>query len=291
MFETQWRKLLRRIPMNHPTTKRQRTTRRLGALLAPPAEVVEVLESRLLPSADFLAFAVQPSNAIAGHGLSLTVDVMTTVRERARPVIDTTYNGIATGVPTGPQAGFDFPFNFAVVPEQNMPISNWSVFIIHGVGKMPPDFLALDTAGTYTITLTAPPVPDSGIPGVPGSVTSNPFTISPFTNTDHIVFLNVPSLVDANVPFNVTVAVEDQFGNIDTSVSNAPVILGATGGNVYMTQLSAGQATFTGVTLPAAPPNPVLFSQDFLGVIGFGGPTGFVFGSAFVTVVSPNSGG
>jgi hypothetical protein len=149
--------------------------------------------------------------------------------------------------------------------------------------------LALDVPGTYTLTVTSPAGPQN--PGVAGNAVSNPFTISVDTASDHLVFVDLPSTVLAGDPFSVTVAVEDQFGNIDKSISNAPVYLGTTGGNTYMTQLSAGQATFTGVTLPASPPNLDPFQQDFLGALGFGGPNGFVFGSTFITVVSPNSGG
>jgi hypothetical protein len=70
-----------------------------------------------------------------------------------------------------------------------------------------------------------------------------------------------------------------------------PTYLVVSGGNIYMSDLSAGQAKFTGVTLPAAPPNLDPFQQDFLFVGVLGGPNGFVFGSATATVVSPNSGG
>lgn len=48
------RQWIGRIPRNHATSTRRGRTRRQGAILAPPAEVLEVLENRLLLSADFL---------------------------------------------------------------------------------------------------------------------------------------------------------------------------------------------------------------------------------------------
>jgi hypothetical protein len=268
--------------MNHPTSVRHRTNRRRQAPIKPAADVLEVLESRvLLTPTPFLAFAVQPSNAIAGHGLSFTVDVMTTVRNRPRPVIDTAYTGGFTGVPNGPQPGFDVAFNFEEVEEQNLPINSWGVLINHGVGKVLANFLALDTAGTYTMTITAFALPGTSIPGVPGSVTSNPFTISPFTSTDHLVFVN-PLIATAGIPTSVTVAVEDQFGNIDTKVSNVPVDLFIPV-SISTAVLTNGEATFNNVVF-AAPGQDVLLAFDF-------GPTWFPIADGVVTVLPPPTGG
>jgi hypothetical protein len=297
------RQWLGRIPRNHATSARRRRTRRQAAILAPPADVLEVLENRLLLSADFLRFAVQPSNGIAGHAFkSFTVDVMHTVRFKGAPitVVDRSYDGWFTVTANGPGV-----LVASTVPPApgNIPPGTPLTFdftTIHkGVGTYLASFdiLALDVAGTYTLTVTSPAGTGPGYPtvpvnpGVPGNAVSNPFNISVDTASDHLVFVNLPSTVLAGDPFSATVAVEDQFGNIDKTISNVPVYLGTTGGNTYMTQLSAGQATFTGVTLPAAPPNLDPFSQEFMGALGFGGPNGFVFGSTFITVVSPNSGG
>jgi hypothetical protein len=291
------RQWLGRIPRNHATSARRRRTRRQGAILAPPAEVVEVLEDRLLLSADFLRFAVQPSNGIAGHPLSsFTVDVMHTVQFKGAPitVIDTSYSGAYDPVANGPGV-----LVTPTVPPHpgepgGLPLTTFVVFINKGVGRNLAafDLAALDVAGTYTLTVTAPAF--QGNPGVPGSAVSKPFTISADKASDHLVFVNLPSTVLAGESFSVSVAVEDQFDNIDKTISNVPANLLVFGGNfanVYVTDLSAGQATFTDLTLPAAPPNLDPFSQDFLVGYAFGGPNGFVLGSASVTVVSPNSGG
>ena len=154
------------------------------------------------------------------------------------------------------------------------------------------NFVSLDVAGTYTMTVTSPPFP--GNPGVAGRVVSSSFTISPDTASDHLVFLGGPYLVGAGIPFNVPVAVEDQFGNIDTSISKSTAyldVLSNSGlGATYMAEFSAGQATFTDVTLPATPPSTNPFSQDTLLGIAFAGPSGFLVGSMSAVVVSPTTG-
>jgi hypothetical protein len=277
MLNNQWKQWLRRISMNHPTSARRRMSRRRPVLFDAPAEVLE--SRQLLSGTPFLAFAVQPSNAIAGHGLSFTVDVMIDVKNRFGTFaeIDTAYNGGFTGVPNGPQGQYDGPYNDIFTDEQNLPIS-FGILISRGVGKVPSNTLALDTAGTYTVTVTAPVIPNLGAPGVPGSATSNPFTISPFTSTDHLVFLNVngSDVIFVGVPFSVTVAVEDQYGNIDTSISNVPVTLQAVPGTTSTATLNDGEATFNGVFVAGA-------GQDVLLANAVGGPNGYLFGFDVVT--------
>src|SRR5579863_6460868 len=98
LLNNRLRQWLRHIPITHGTSARRSTTRRRMAMIGPPAEVLEVLESRqLLTPTPFLAFTVQPSNGIAGHPLSsFTVDVMHTVQFRGvtLDVIDTSYSGL-----------------------------------------------------------------------------------------------------------------------------------------------------------------------------------------------------
>jgi hypothetical protein len=244
-----------------------------------PAEFLETRQ--LLSGTPFLAFGVQPSNAIAGHSLSFTVDVMIPVKNRPgiHSQIDTAFNGIFTGVPKGPQSQFDGPFNDPFPGQANVPINYWFVYINHGVGKLPANFLALDMAGTYTVTITAPAFPPQGLPGVPGSVTSNPFAISPFTATDRLVFLKVNNSqqIFEGPPFSVTLAVEDQYGNIDKSISNVPITLQAFPGTSSTATLNAGVATFNDVTV--AVPQDLLFAETF------GGPNGPLFWGDLVSAI------
>jgi hypothetical protein len=284
MQNTQWLQWLNRLSINRPTKARRRTTRRRPMMFDAPAEVLETRQ--LLSGTPFLAFAVQPGNAIAGHGLMFTVDVMIPVINRPgiHSEIDTAYNGVFTGVPNGPQRRFDGPFNDLFPGLQNVPI-NWGVFINHGVGKVPANFLALDTAGTYTMTITAPAVPGEGFLGVTGSVTSNPFTISPFTATDRLVFLKVNNSqqVFEGLSFSVTLGVEDQYANVDKSISNVRVTLQGFPGNPSTATFNAGEATFNDVVITGA--------QDLLVADAFAGPNGFLFGGDVVTAIPLPIGG
>jgi hypothetical protein len=250
LLNNRLRQWLQHIPMTHGTRARRSTTRRRMAMIGPPAEVVEVLENRLLLSADFLRFAVQPSNGIAGHPLSsFTVDVLHTVRFRGVPldVIDTSYNGLysVTANGSGGLVTPTVPPTAGIVPG-GQPLTFLDVIIHNGVGRNLASFdlAALDVAGTYTLTVTSPA--GEGNPGVPGSAVSSNFTISPDAGSDHLVFLNLSSPF-ALIPTTVTVAVEDQFGNVDTSVSNVPVYLFAVPGNTSTAVLNNGQATFHNV--------------------------------------------
>jgi hypothetical protein len=304
MLKTQWHQWLTRIPMNRPARRQGRTTRRRLDTIQAAAEILEVLENRLLLTPS-LVFALQPGNATAGHGLSaFTVDVVNSgLHRRGTSDIDTSYNGICLLTANGPGV-LDEPADSPVNP--NVPLNIWWVGIFRGVGEYLARFdtAALDVAGTYTLTATSPagiPVPifpggggPTTNPGIAGSANSARFTVSADTASDHLVFLNGPYLIGAGVPFNVPVAVEDQFGNIDTSISKASAYLDVIGsgglGATYLAEFSAGQATFTDVTLPAAPPSTNPFSQDTLLGIGFAGPMGIVFGTTTAVVVSPTTG-
>jgi hypothetical protein len=302
MLKSPWRQWLSYVPMNHPTNARRRQARWRKAVGESAAEVVEVLENRAMLTTS-LVFALQPGNAIAGHGLtSFTVDVINSgLHRRGTSNIDTSYTGVVAVTANGPGV-LDSPtynrFSYSLPP--GVPIG-FGVEIHDGVGKYlaSDNLAAIDVAGTYTLTATSPAV--DGNPGVPGNAVSTSFTISPDTGSDHLVFLarahemrpGGPMQVSAGVPFNISVAMEDQFGNIDTSISKATAYLDVLGnGNVvatYMAEFSAGQATFTDVTLPAAPPSTNPISQDTLLAFGFAGPMGFADAVTTVLVVSPTS--
>jgi hypothetical protein len=301
MLTTQWRHLLRRMPRNPPTSARRSTARWRKAVAESAAEVVEVLENRAMLTTS-LVFALQPGNAIAGHDLtSFTVDVVNSGRHvRGTPNIDTSYTGLCFITANGP--GVLVTPTYPAFPNGpgGVALQNFVVFINGGIGKYSGGLAAIDVAGMYTLTVTSPasgPTAPFEInnPGVPGNAVSNSFTISPDKSSDHLVFLNGPYLIGANVPFNVPVAMEDQFGNIDTSISKATAYLEVIGSNgfgaTYMAEFSAGQATFTNVTLPAAPPSTDPVSEDTLLALAFAGPNGFAAASTPAVVVSPTSGG
>jgi hypothetical protein len=287
MVNTQIRQWLKRI-LAHRSSPARRRSRRVWDPIGPAAEVLEGRQL-LTVGVPYLAFVQQPGNAIAGHALSsFTVDVMIQFRNALHPTLDTSFNGGYMLTANGPGV-IVAPSNSTVLPP-NQPVG-FFVGIINGVGKYLARFdnAALDVTGTYTLTAASPP--GTGFPVIAGSAVSAKFTVTPDTASDHLVFLNLQNTVLAGAPFSVTVEVEDQFGNIDKSISNTPAYLITTGGNVYTSNFVAGQATFTVVTLPAAPPSLDPFSQDMLFADVFAGPYGFIFGSDTVTVVSPNSGG
>jgi hypothetical protein len=302
MLTTQWRHLLSRIPRNPPTIARRRTTRWRRAMAESAAEVVEVLENRAMLTTS-LVFALQPGNAIAGHGLtSFTVDVINSGHHRrGTSNIDTSYTGGYTITANGPGVLVSPTYPAEPGTPGGVPITQIGIYINRGIGRYLASFnsVAIDVAGTYTLTATSLAV--DGVPAVPGNAVSTSFTISPDTASDHLVFLpgaqemrpGGPLQVAAGVPFNLSVAMEDRFGNIDTSISKATAYLDVLGnGNVvatYVAEFSAGQATFTDVTLPAAPPSTNPISQDTLLAFGFAGPMGFADAVTTVLVVSPTS--
>ena len=249
MLATQLRRwLVRRIPITHAAAARRRAAQRRPEMLDGPAEV---LEGRQLLTVSvgqpYLAFAVEPSNAIAGHSLSFTVDVMINERNRVTgritSQVDAAFNGLCQVTPTQLGVYLNAPFNATGAngpPNAQLP-AGALVSINDGVGPISAGVAALDTVGTYT--LTANEVVFGQGMQIPSAVSSK-FTISPFTATDHLVFVNPPSTASVGEPLSVTVAVEDEYGNIDTGVSHVPVNLLAIPGNLSTATLQAGKATF-----------------------------------------------
>jgi hypothetical protein len=276
MRKIEWRQWLAHTPMNPLTNSRRRTTRRRRALVEPAAEVAELLENRLLLTAN-LVFVLQPSNGIAGHALnSFTVDVVNPdIHRRGASVIDTSYSGAYLVTANGPGV-LDSPSN-STFQTPNVPLNVFEVFINKGVGKYlgSYDLAAIDVAGTYTLTATSPAGANN--PGVPGTAVSSPFKIAVDSASDHLVFGN-PLIPIVGIPTSVNVAVEDQFGNVDTSVSKVSVDLFIFPGTMSTAELSAGKATFNNVIF--AGPGP-----DLLLAFGFGGPDGLLVGTAMAQVI------
>lgn len=275
--------LLLRIPNRRSTSARRRTMQRRPEVFAGPAEV---LEGRQLLTVSvgqpYLAFAVEPSNAIAGHSLSFTVDVMISERNRLTGQItsqvDATFNGLCQVTPTQLGVYLNAPFNATGAngpPNSQLP-AGALVSIINGVGPISAGVAALDTVGTYT--LTANEVVFGQGMQIPSAV-SGKFTISPFSATDHLVFVNPPSTASVGEALSVTVAVEDEYGNIDTGVSHVPVNLLAIPGNLSTATLEAGEATFNDaffvvggedilLAIASPPSGGPLVATDVVGVDG-----------------------
>jgi hypothetical protein len=282
MLNTQMRRWLGRMSVQ-PSPKRRRTHRQ-ALLFNPPAEISEVLEDRLLltvtpAGTPFAVFAVQPSNAEAGHALSFTLDVMIQPKGSKSAIIDTAFSGGYFVTPTQPGVYFASTYNSTIFPP-NTPIAGAVVGIVKGVGPILPNIAAIDQTGTYTLTaseiLGAPPE------GVLPNIVSKPFTITPFTATDHLVF--APAFAFAGFPTRLSVSVEDQYRNVDTNVSNVQLSLLTFPGTPATATLVNGQATFNNVVFTSA-------GQDVVLAIGFGGPNGVLVGYEIVPVVALNNGG
>jgi hypothetical protein len=278
MLTTQWRQRLRRFTTGRPASARRRRVQRQPFSLNAAAEVLEsreLLTGGIAAGIPYLQWVQQPTNAIAGHALSsFTVDVMIQPKEAIAPRIDTAYTGfyLLTGNGPGPLV---FPGNASNPP--NPPLTQLSVYINQGVGTSHAQFdlAAFDVAGTYTLTATSPAEPGINA-GIPGSAVSAKFTVTPDTATDHLVFVNLVSPIAA-FPTSVTAEVVDQFGNIDTNVSNVPLTLWALPGTTTQATLEDGKATFNDVIFTSA-------GTDTLVAFGVGGPTGVLFAATNVNV-------
>jgi hypothetical protein len=265
-------------PMNRQSARR-RMTRRGPVTFEAPAEILETRQ--LLSGIPFLAFAVPPSNAIAGHSMKFTVDAMINVKTATGTVaeVDTAFSGTCAVVAIGPGT-FDTPYNFVGPQGPNSPYAAVMMPFVNGVAADHHRLVSIDVAGTYQLSAVGIATP----PNVNAAqVLSNKFTISPFTATDRLVFLNAPSTATVGAPISVTVAAEDQFGNVDTSLSNVSVNLLALPGNLSTAQLNAGEATFNDAFFVAAGPDTLLaFASP---------PTGGVLvGTDVVQVFRPNGG-
>jgi hypothetical protein len=288
MLTTQWRQRMRRFTTGRAASGRRRRAQRLPFSFNAPAEVLEgrqLLTGGVALGTPYLAWVTQPSNAIAGHGLSsFTVDVMINrkVENTTISVIDTAYNGFYFVTANGPGV-LDSPANQPV--DANLPLVIFGGTLVKGVGQYPAraDIAAIDMAGTYTLTATSPAdYAGTDNPGIVGSAVSAKFTVTPDTATDHLVF--APAFAFAEFPTNLTVSVEDQFGYVDSNVSNVQLNLVAIPGTTSTATLLNGQATFNNVIFTSA-------GQDVVIAYGFGGPNGVLVGDEIVPVVALTNGG
>ena len=110
--------------------------------------------------------------------------------------------------------------------------------------------LTLDTAASgYTLDVSA-----SGL----GAGVTSAITVTPAAATRVVITQQPPASVTAGTGFSLEAAIEDAYGNVETSASNAVSVAlasnptGATLGGTLSATASDGVATFSGLTLTKA---------------------------------------
>lgn len=235
MLGKEWRRwLLRFAPAL--TAKARRRRRQASGQSPISAECVstEELESRLLlsaTSATHLVFSVQPTNTTAGSSFSVSVSV----EDSCGSVVTSNDSTIRlTILGRGRFAGDGHTMTATAVD---------------GVANF--NDLTLDKAGTYTLEASI---------GHRHRVMSNSFMVSPDTSgPEKLVFLGRDSQYgQVNQPLrNVSVAVEDQYGNViktddstvTLSINSGPTTSFASGvPSPYTQNTTNGVARFDNVT-------------------------------------------
>jgi YD repeat-containing protein len=167
------------------------------------------------PAAARLVFQTVPGNGVAGAALSPAVVV--DVEDQFGNLVTSDTSQVSLTVATGP----------------GVLTGTTTVKASGGVATF--NNLLLDTAGTYTLSAS-----DGTLTGA----TSSNIVISPAA-ANHVAFQMVPGTGTAGAALNsVTVAVEDQFGNVNTSDSSSTVTL----------TVVSGPGTFVGITPPLTAP-------------------------------------
>ena len=248
-------KRLKSILTNRSNRARRRTIRRQAPLFESPAEILEGREL-LTANSVFLVFSTQPTNIIAGHDLKFRVTAMETTTTDGRTVtqVDTAFTGTCSIVAIGPGT-FDTPIDTTSPQGPNVPFPAVMQPFVNGVASNHAKLTSIDVAGNYQLHAVAVVTPPSM---TAAAVMSNTFIVSPFSATDRLVFVHAPTTAAVDRPFSVTVAAEDEFGNVDTSVTNVPVELIALPGNASQAQMTNGEATLNDAFFVAQGPNTLL---------------------------------
>jgi hypothetical protein len=283
MFNSNFRQWLRSAQMNRPSSARCRKTRGTSASLDRPAEVLEDRALLTATGIPYFVFSVQPGNTVAGHSLKFTAEAMINVKTDEGTVaeVDTAFNGTCwfTPILAGKLGTFDTPYNFAGPQGPNTAIGSVNVPVVNGIAGDHPKRTSIDLAGNYLIEAAVTEFsPGSGL----FVINSNPFTVTAFTATDHLVFLKAPSETTVGATFSATVAAEDEYGNIDTGENNVPVTLYALPGNTVTGELKNGEATFNDayfvaeggdalLAVASEPGGGTLVGADFVEVFGSNG--------------------
>jgi hypothetical protein len=239
MFGSDWRWWLDRFALGLSTCARRRhRQRKIGLAVSAECGSAETLESRLLLSATsgtHLAFTVQPTNTTAGSSFSVSVSV----EDSSGSVLMTNDSTIRLTVLGRGRFGGDGHTMTATA--------------VDGVAIF--NDLTLDKAGTYTLEASI---------GHRHRVMSDSFTVSPDTSgSEKLVFLGRESQYGrVNEPLrNVSIAVEDQYGNViktdsstvTLSINSGPTTSFASGvPSPYTESTTNGVAKFNNVAFDTA---------------------------------------
>ena len=260
MLNSNFRHWLQSVPMKRPTSTRRRKALGTSAALDRPAVVLEERTLLTAVALPYLVFSTQPGNIVAGHDLEFKVEVMINAKTNQGTTfaeVDTAFTGACSFTPilAGTLGTFDTPYNFAGPQGPNAPFASVTLPVVDGICGDHHDQTSIDVAGNYKIEAAVTEFsPGTGL----FVMNSSTFTVTPFTATDRLVFVNTPSEVTVDTPFSATVAVEDQYGNIDTGVNKVPVNLVAAPGNLSKSEIMDGEATFNDVYFVAAGDDPLV---------------------------------
>jgi hypothetical protein len=194
-------------------------------------------------AASKLAFQSIPASGTAGVVLATAVKVA--VEDAYGNVVTSDMSTVTLGIATGPGA-------FASG-------STLSVAAVNGIATF--NNLVLNTSGKYTVNAA------DGSLTVP---TSGTFTINPAGASKVVFQTQPPASGTAGVALSpaITVAVEDQFGNIVTSASTVTLTLSSgtftNGSNTVLVATSGGIATFNSLKIKSAGTYTLLASSGSL---------------------------
>jgi hypothetical protein len=177
-------------------------------------------------SFDHLYFTGQPVNGIAGEAFPA---IQVTAFNPATDTVDTTFNGQVQ----------------IAIEESGTLLGTVAVNAVNGVATF--NTLTLDQTGTYVFQASG-----SGV--VP--ITSNAFNVMPAVATKLVISRQPASFWQNGVMASpIIVSMQDQFGNLETNISNYSVVLrqtsGPAGGVVYGNLTSVvinGVAVFPGLS-------------------------------------------
>ena len=175
-----------------------------------------------------------PATATAGQDFAASPQIVVVDVEDAAGAIVNNFNGPVTiGLANGATGTFDAS-------------STLTVNAVNGVATF--SSLAIDTAGTYQLSATSPNL----TPGTSTSITINPAAASKvFWTTEPA------STVTEGFPFSATLAIEDQYGNLETTAAQGVTLALEFNGSPDTTDLagtttattSGGVATFSNIVV------------------------------------------
>jgi len=205
-----------------------RSARRPGIHERLQTAVMESLEPRtLLSVTPHLVFSTEPTTTVAGNSIS---DIIVEVEDGSNSVITSNNSLITFSINTGPAGSGSL---FVAVQAQS--------------GTATLSGLSFTEAGTYTLAAST-----AGVTGA----NSTSFGITPDAPAQLVITQGPLSTTAGLTLRSVTVAVEDQWGNVVTNnTSNVAIAVSAGSGSLSGTataNASSGVATFSGLSITKA---------------------------------------